>query len=54
MKRSAVWWIMVFLLKKLDNIESIGIDEMLIGKDHDYITQVYQINADNHRTFLAL
>jgi len=37
------------LHRDLDTIESMGIDEMAIGKGHDYITQVYQIDADNHR-----
>ena len=35
--------------RKLDGIDSIGIDEMAIGKGHDYITAVYQIDFDKHR-----
>lgn len=35
--------------RDLTGITSLGVDEMAIGKGHDYITAVYQIDADNRR-----
>src|SRR4030043_392999 len=35
--------------RDLAGIKSLGVDEMAIGKGHDYITAVYQIDADNRR-----
>jgi transposase len=35
--------------RDLTGIISLGVDEMAIGKGHDYITAVYQIDADNRR-----
>jgi transposase len=35
--------------RDLSGVKSIGVDEMAIGKGHDYITQVYQIDEGNKR-----
>jgi len=35
--------------RDLSGIDSIGVDEMAIGKGHDYITVVYQIDKNKHR-----
>jgi transposase len=39
--------------RDLSGIESIGVDEMAIGKGHDYITVVYQIDANKKRLLWA-
>jgi transposase len=35
--------------RELDGIESIGVDEIAVGKGHDYVTMVYQIDTNKKR-----
>ena len=47
----SVKWVVDYGLENRDmsGIESIGVDEIAIGKGHDYITEVYQIDKGKQR-----
>lgn len=49
--RAAIGMMVEYGLKhrNLDGIESIGVDEMAIGKGHAYMTAVYQLDEGNRR-----
>lgn len=51
--RAAIGMVVEYGLKhrNLDGIESIGVDEMAIGKGHTYMTAVYQLD-EGHRRLL--
>jgi transposase len=47
----AVKWIVEYGLehRNLEGVESIGIDEVQVGKGHHYATLIYQIDPENKR-----
>jgi transposase len=51
----AVKWIVDWGLqhRHLDSVESLGVDEVQVGKGHQYATLVYQIDAGNKRLLLT-